>query len=120
MLKIHERSTAQGELSPVFLRFEAGVLSILDEHGSFPLPGDALAAVMTRFGKPLDPEAQVRDVGALDLGSGRTLRHVRYLERYDVIARDYLVYTAVDEPLCVLAITAAGALAHLAHAASRA
>ena len=91
MLKIHERSTAQGELNPVFLCFEAGVLSILDEHGASPLPHAALDAVMTRFGQPLDPEAKLKEVGALDVGEGRTLRHVRFLARYDVIARDYLV-----------------------------
>jgi hypothetical protein len=117
MLKIDERSTLEGELSAVFLQFEAGVLSIVEEHCALPLPSGALDAVMARFGKPLDPDAQLAEMGTLEVGDGRILRHVRHLARYDVVARDYLVYASAAEPLCVLAITAAGALRHLARAA---
>jgi hypothetical protein len=55
----------------------------------------------------------------LDLGDGRVLRHIRHLGRYDVIARDYLTYSVpTQEPLCALATTVAGALAHLGRAAA--
>jgi hypothetical protein len=117
MLKIDERPAGDGEPNAVHLRFEDGVLSIVDPSGTWPLPPGALEAVMTRFGKPLDPDVRLAEVGALDVGEGRTLRHVRHLARYDVIARDYLVYAPGAEPLCVLAVTAAGALEHLARAA---
>jgi hypothetical protein len=117
MLKIHEITTASGALSAVFLRLEDGVLVLGGDHEAFVLPHGALEAVMARFGAPLDPSSRVVSVAMLELGSGRALRHVRHLARYDVIARDYLVYEAADrEPLCALATTVAGALDHLGRA----
>ena len=117
MLKVHETTTSSGTLSAVFLRCERGVLHIVAGDGTFELPDGALDAVMERFGGPLDPDSQVGHVATLDLGRGGTLRHVRHLARYDVIARDYLVYHRANrEPLCALATTVAGALDHLARA----
>jgi hypothetical protein len=117
MLKIHEVSATTG-LSAVFLRFEDGVLAVVGPEGTFALPDEALASVMSRFGAPLDPAARVAVVATLELGNGRSLGHVRHLARYDVIARDYLVYHSGDEdPLCALATTVAAALAHLGLAA---
>lgn len=118
-LKIHEFTKASGELAGVFLQADGHDLVLVDEEGEFALPTGALRAVMKRFGAPLERSEHVVDVGALALGDGASLRHVRHLARYDVIAKDFLVYeTSEDEPLCVLATTAAGALAHLAKAFS--
>jgi hypothetical protein len=117
MLKIHEITTASGALSPVLLRLEDGVLVLGGDDEAFVLPHGALEAVMARFGAPLDPSSRVVSIATLELGAGRALRHVRHLARYDVIARDYLVYEAADrEPLCALATTIAGALDHLGRA----
>jgi len=120
VIKIHETTTPSGELAPVFLRFGEGVLEIVDAEGAFALPNGALDGVMARFGTPFDPEAEVTVIATLLLGEARALRHVRHLARYDVIARDYLVYDAPDrEPLCALATTVAGALAHLGRVGHR-
>jgi hypothetical protein len=115
MMKIHEASAADGGLSAVFLRFEAGRLEIVADDGARALAADALGEVMAHFGAPLDPDEPVTLVASLALDQGRVLRHVRHLSGYDVIARDYLVYAAAgQEPVCALAATVAGALAHLA------
>ncbi len=120
-LKIHETTSADGSLSPTFLAVEAGVVSITSAEETLALPEGAVDAVMARFGKPLEASERVVDVGSLGLGAGRVLRHIRHLARYDVIARDYLVYEATGhEPICALATTVAGALAHLGRAAERA
>ena len=119
MFKIHEFSSATGELSSVSLRVnEAGELAIVSEDGEWPLPGSAVRAVLARFGAPFDGEAAIRVVAELPLGSGATLRHVRHLAGYDVIARDYIVYDQRgEEPLCAMAATVAAALLHLGKAA---
>jgi cob(I)alamin adenosyltransferase len=86
---------------------------------SFVLPGGTLAHVMARYGAPIEDGAKLTDVDALDLGGGARLRYVRHLARFDVIAKDWLVYEADGaEPLCALANTVAGALAHLTRAAA--
>jgi len=119
MLKIHESTTAQGELVSVFLRVDHGALSIVSEEGTLALPDAAIDHVMARFGAPLDPREPLAEIAALDLGADRVLRHVRHLARYDVIARDYVTYSVPGrEPLCALATTVAGVLAHLGRAAS--
>ncbi len=118
-LKIHETTRADGSLSEVFLLAEDGRLTIASEDGTFAIPDGALAAVMQRFGKPLEPLERLAQQGVLELGGGRVLRHVRHLARYDVIARDFLVYeSASGEPMCAFATTVAGALEHLGRAAS--
>jgi hypothetical protein len=94
------------------------VLLVVGEE-SLALPAGALDAVMRRFGKPLE-DAAPRAEETLDLGGGRSLARFRFLRRYDVIARDYLVYAAPgEEPLCEMATTVAGALEHLARRFSR-
>jgi hypothetical protein len=119
MLKVHETTKSDGSLAPLFLFVEEGALALTSDDGTFALPDGALEAVMARFGKPLELSERLVPTGALDLGAGRVLRHVRHLARYDVIARDYLVYeTAGQEPVCALATTVAGALGHLGRAAS--
>lgn len=118
-MKIHEATRADGTLAAVSLVFGSGVLSIAIDDDVLELPDGALAAVMARFGKPLEPAARLVDVDVLFLDAAR-LRHVRHLATYDVIALDYLVYE-VDgaEPLCALATNAAGALEYLGRAHAR-
>jgi hypothetical protein len=115
MLKIREFSDTGGVLSAVYLLEEDGTLKIGNEDASVALPGNALAVVMARYGAPFDPEAPIADVASLALTGGRTLRHVRHLAGYDVIARDYLVYEGPGlAPSCALSTTVARALEHLA------
>jgi len=115
MLKIREFSDTGGVLSAVYLLETEGTLKIGNEDASVALPGNALAVVMARYGAPFDPEAPIADVASLVLTGGRTLRHVRHLAGYDVIARDYLVYEGPGlTPLCALSTTVARALEHLA------
>ncbi len=120
-LKIDETSTASGELASVFLRIDDGVVSLVDERGAFALPSNAVDAVMRRYGMPFDESdsQRITRVASLDLGNA-TLHHVRHLARFDVIARDWLVYERPEhEAMCVLACDVARALAHLARAAVR-
>jgi len=118
LLKIHETTTETGELAPVFLRFEAGVLEIVCAEGTFPLSTQALDSVLLRFGAPFDAAAEIGIVATLELGEGRSLSHVRHLAGYDVVGRDYLVYDREgNESLCALAATVTAALMHLGRAA---
>lgn len=122
MLKVHEATTETGELVSVYLTLEGGALSLGDHEGALAIPEGALDAVMTRYGAPLDPvELQhVTEVATLELDGGRSVRTIRHLARFDVIARDYLVYDRPNaEPLCALATTVVAALTHLGRAAAR-
>lgn len=122
-IKIDERTQADGALAGVFLLIDDGTLMVEIEGGSperHLLPDGALDAVMTRFGKPLEPSEPLTDVEVLVLEGGRRLRHVRHLARYDVIALDYLVLDVpARDTLVALATTVSGALLHLGRAASR-
>ena len=118
MLKIHEFILPNGDLSGVFLRQEAGLLLLVGQDGELALPASALRAVMVRYGAPFDEGAPCQRQGALELGDSARLEHVRHLAGYDVIARDYLVYSEPGlEPVCAMATNVAGALRHLALAA---
>ena len=115
MLKIHETAKPDGTLSRTYLAVEDGELVLVEDGESLALPTGALEAVMRRYAAPLDPDQRVNVVATLELGDGRELRHVRHLARFDVIARDWLVAaTPGEEPVCAMATTVAGALAHLA------
>lgn len=118
-MKIHETIGNDGANVSSRLERDDGALVFVDIDGtSTSLPDGALDAVMNRFGAPLDHSVDLVPVDALDLGDGRTLRHVRHLARFDVIAKDFLVLESSSrEPLCALATTVAGAIDHLARAA---
>lgn len=117
MLKIHESIDASGGAVSTFLATRDAGLVLVDADGEFPLPAGAVEAVMARFGRPLDPSADLVAVAALEIGQGKVLRHVRHLARFDVIAKDFLVLECPGtEPACALATIAAGALAHLGRA----
>jgi hypothetical protein len=124
MFKIHEFSSAQGQLSSVYLRVVEEQLEIVSEDGAWRLPQGALRAVLARFGAPFDDDARISTIASLDVPSGAVLRHVRHLAGYDVIARDYIVYEEPEpepetEALCALAATVAAALLHLGRAGAR-
>ena len=89
---------------------------VLDTGGeTLPLPVGALAAVMRRYGKPLEETEVLNIEEHLDLADGATLERFRFLRRYDVIARDYLVYRESGHvPLCEMATSVTAALLHLA------
>jgi hypothetical protein len=123
VLKIHESTASDGSLATVSLSVDCGSVLLIEANADGthkrvdPLPEGALEAVMTRFGKALDPAARITCVATLELGNERLLRHVRHLARFDVIARDYLLYELPgSEPTCALAATVAAALGHLARA----
>jgi hypothetical protein len=115
MLKIDETTRDDGSLESVHLHADGEELSLVSGGVCRPLPDGVLDPVMRRYGAPLEPDAVVTEVATLELGGATRLRHVRHLARYDVIAKDWLVYERPgEEPLCALAVTVAGALAHLA------
>lgn len=117
MFRIHEFSSASGELSSVYLRKVEDRLEVVSDDGAWALPQGALYAVLARFGAPFDEDARSSLIASLQLGEGESLRHVRHLAGYDVIARDYLVYEHPNgEALCALAATVAAALLHLGQA----
>lgn len=121
-MKIHETTRADGTLGPTHLHVAVvgGEVVVETDDGAFALPEGALAKVMTRYGAPIEDGAQLTEVEAIDLGGGTRLRHVRHLARFDVIAKDWLVYEAEGaEPICALAATVAAALGHLARVAAR-
>lgn len=129
MFRIHEFSSAAGELSSVYLRVdriadaegaqeEGERLAIVSDDGAWSLPHGALRAVLAKFGAPFDGDARISTIASLDLPGGGVLRHVRHLAGYDVIGRDYMVYEEPQsEALCALAATVAAALLHLGRAA---
>ncbi len=117
-MKIHETTEADGSLQGVHLERTGTALTIRAGVDAFELPEGALAAVMGRYGAPLEPGEKVFPVATLELGEGAVVHHVRHLARYDVIARDFLIHVIPgSEPLCAGANTVAGALVHLGRAA---
>lgn len=120
MLKIREFTDSSGALAAVYLRCTNRDLEIVRNDEALVLPRKALDAVMARYGDAFDPEAPITVVGTVHLDGGKTLRHVRHLAGYDVIARDYLVYDAPGvQPLCALSTTVSLGLEHLARIARR-
>lgn len=118
-MKIHEITRADGSLAPVELSQYDGELWLKREKKVRAVPEGALAAIMRRFGAPLDTRAKLIEIDVLQIRRGERLRYVRHLDIYDVIARDYLVYEAPDRaPECAMATTVAGALEHLARVAA--
>jgi hypothetical protein len=113
-LLIHQRTREDGTLEDLFLSREDEALRVqIGDEDEALIPIEALVAVMRKFGKALADE--VRLVGpSLDLGQGRSLVMLRHLARYDVIARDFLVFRAPnEEPLTELASSVTAALMHL-------
>jgi hypothetical protein len=115
VLTIGERILDDGtrELVSLEVREGALVLRVGDEPPAC-LPEGVLDRVMARYGKPLAPGIAL-DGPRLDVGQGRFLCLLRHRARYDVIAKDFLVFCAPqEEPVAELAIAVTGALVHLA------
>ncbi len=121
MLTIHERLTESGERETVDVGAEDGALVIRVAGETTLLPMNVLEAVMARYGKPLEEGVTVPPgAPSTDLGEAGTLRMMRVLGFYDVIAKDYLVWEPRDatrEPLAELATSVSAALVHFVRAA---
>jgi hypothetical protein len=113
-LLIHQGTRDDGTLEDLFLSREGDALRVqIGADDEALLPIEAIVAVMRKFGKPLAPEVRIAGP-ALDLGDGRSLAMLRHLARYDVIARDFVVFRAPDEePITELASAVTAALMHL-------
>lgn len=120
-ITIHETTDAAGTLVQTRLADVEGGLALRVGDELLPLPDGALDAVMARYGKPLEARDEDMMVDErLELGEGRALVRFRFMRRYDVIARDYLVlYEPGAEPLCEMATAIAAALDHLARRFTR-
>jgi hypothetical protein len=115
-ITIHETTDASGAPVRTRLLLDEGEFSLDVGSALLPLPDGALEAVMKRYGKALDaPESEMMVDERLELGEGSALVRFRFMRRYDVIARDYLVlYRRDEEPLCEMATSITAALDHLA------
>lgn len=114
-LSVRHRAALDGETTSSQLPIEELALSVGET--TLGVPGGALEAIMHRYGAPLDETEPVIDMGSLDLGHGARLRHVRHLARFDVVARDYVVFgsdSGGSPPLCAPAKIVASALRYLA------
>ena len=116
-LRIAERWLADGTCEPTWLEVVEGVLSLRIEGGSpIEIPLATFESVMRRYGKPLADDVTLHGA-RLVLPAGRSVVLLRYLSRYDVIAKDYLVYSSPDAPpLAELAGSITAALLYLARA----
>jgi hypothetical protein len=119
MLLLHERTRDDGSVERTFLESagsedEALALRVEGEPPR-TVPIEVLAAVMKRYGRALDSAITIAsDAERIALPGGRAVVHFRHLARYDVIARDWIVWMEPDaEPLAELATAVSAALRHL-------
>jgi hypothetical protein len=112
-LLLHERTLPDGALEKTWLEVEHGSLFLRVEGAAkTEVPPAILDGVMQRYGRPLADDVPV-DGPRLEV-AGRSLSVLRYRPRYDVIARDYLVYARGDEtPIAELATAIMAPLAYL-------
>ena len=112
-LLLHERALADDTVARTWLEVDGDHLVIYaDGESKEEVPLQVLDVVMRRYGKPLDDGVTVE--GPHLVVANRTISMLRYRPRYDVIAKDYVVYAVAGEaPLAELATGVAGALAFL-------
>lgn len=118
-LLIHESMNAAGERETVEVSAEAGALVVRVGGAATLLPMLVLERIMERYGKPLDDGVVLdeRSPDQVDLGGGSALRRIRHRGFYDVVARDFVVWTSPGrEPLAELATGISAALVHFAGA----
>jgi hypothetical protein len=110
-MKLHEYIGPDGERVEVRLLSDGASL-VLDVGGdSVALPDGSLEAVMRRLGRPMEAGVEYDPLESLDLGERGIVRRFRFLSRYDVVAKDYVVFLAPGaEPLCELATSVCAAL----------
>jgi hypothetical protein len=121
VLTIDERVRDDGTLETIRLDRASGGLEVsVGAEPAVALTLHALERVMDRYARPLADD--VRAEGPrLELDDGRALVMLRHLARYDVIARDFLVFERPGAPaVAELATSIAAPIVHLARAARRA
>ncbi len=117
MLLLHESVGASGERQTVEVGADDGALLVHVDGEPTALPMSVLDAVMTRYGKPLETGVPLEGP-SVDLGGGASLQRIRSLGFYDVIAKDYVVWSGPGhEPLAELATSISAALVHFVRAA---
>jgi hypothetical protein len=122
-LTIHESTNDAGVRETVEVSAEDGALIVFVAGVRTVLPMLVLERVMERYGKPLEDGILLDGPGSarVDLGGGSVLHRIRHRGFYDVIARDFVVWTSPGrEPLAELATGVSAALAHFARAAETA
>lgn len=115
-LLLFERTLDGGQLERCLLVERGAALAVGGAEARVVrrLPERAVDVVMHRYGRPLEDPIHL-DGAPFQLESGAELGRFRYLSRFDVISRDYLLYRAPDsEPLAALAAPVSAALRHLA------
>ena len=113
MFVLDERIRTDGSLARTTASAAGDRVVIEDDDGvSGALSVVAIDRVMTRYGRPLEPDI-VLDGASLVCGKYQ-LRRLRFHAVVDAEARDYLVWQRPDgEPLACIAATAAAALRYL-------
>jgi hypothetical protein len=122
-LVIHESFNEAGARETVVVSTEEdGALVVSVDGAATQLPMVVLERVMERYGKPLEDGIALDGDGSarVDLGNGSVLHRIRHRGFYDVIARDFVVWTSPGrEPLAELASGISAALVHFVNAARR-
>lgn len=117
MLLVHETISTQGASERVYLACNEGSLVLLEGDVEVEIPEAVLGRIFARYGNPIEPSVRIEGP-SLELPSGARITHLRFLARYDVIAKDYLVLERTgEEPLVELATGIVAALQHLARGA---
>ncbi len=117
MLRIHETVLADGTLETTCLSAgDDGIGVHIGNVRVATLPVEAVDRIMDRYGKPL-ADGIALSGPTLALGGDRVLCMLRHRARYDVIARDFLVFSIPGaEPMVELATSVSAAITHLARA----
>jgi hypothetical protein len=113
-LLIHESATSDGLVERTWLELGDGALFLrIDDSPRGKVELSILEAVMHRYARPLaDGVAAVGPT--LELPGDRALCLFRHRARYDLIARDFLVYSAPrQETIAELAASVTAALVYL-------
>lgn len=113
MLLLDERIKADGTHARTWATGDGDHVQLRDDDGaSGSLSALAVDRVMTRYGRPLDPEIAL-DGDSISFG-GYRLRRLRFHAVVDAEGRDYLVWERPEgEPLACVATMATAALRYL-------
>jgi hypothetical protein len=113
-LRLFETWSRDGRKLETYLRIRNGLIEFDEPEQTTEMPLRVLEAVFRRYGRPL--ELEIAPVGPrLQLSDSVTIMHFRYLARFDVIAKDYLVWIYQErETLAELATGIVAALSHIA------
>ena len=113
-LVIDERARPDGGAARTWLALVDGKLALgFDETVVAIVEEGALAAVMKRYGKALADDIDLSGP-TLELDGGAKLSLLRHRARYDVMAKDFLVYEVPGSDPVASATSVSAALAHLA------